>query len=458
MLLKRVSANTPEIALLLGRYVFDGWLRETDTLWRSVGRAAGAMAEWSLYQAEADTQGVCRKKDGPLFSARNNWMSWESMMEPPPSLPPSTPMSGAKLLARAPARLWNGLFSVRISVSIGNRNLVGRFLLDSGARVSLISPLWLESQGVVPFLLEIPASPQERVNWTQDGQLARRARVDRAEMSGYKLPFREFLVHDTEYFTPPENASTCCDGVLGLDFFRHVVAEFVPGPHPEVRLWSPEGFAGDASLQWFEAAVTPQGEVVSSCLLNTPSLSLPGVKWDTASEYTADISKPWQNRLGKGPKKANLLCNGKVIHPGLPLETAEDPATAANPAATIGMGFLGHGHFTLDLPHGRLWLAQEIMQAAWKTNRSGLEWAFSFENGERVLRVKRVIPGTPAAKLVQAGLREGTLITEVDGSSAGSLDLWEINRRLMTHQTEKTPLLLRWKGKTTEKTVPLPLE
>ena len=100
----------------------------------------------------------------------------------------------AKVLVRAPARRWNGLFSVRLNVLIGLKRLSGQFLVDSGAGKSVISPKWLESQGVLPVLVQSPDTRLQRVNWSGGSGLATQAVVDGVDMSGFELSLRDFLL------------------------------------------------------------------------------------------------------------------------------------------------------------------------------------------------------------------------------------------------------------------------
>ena len=54
---------------------------------------------------------------------------------------------------------------------------------------------------------------------------------------------RNSALFDSEFFAPPENPSSCCDGVLGADFLRRYVVEAcTPGPPAEIKLWPAENF------------------------------------------------------------------------------------------------------------------------------------------------------------------------------------------------------------------------
>ena len=222
-----------------------------------------------------------------------------------------TPADEMKLLARAPVKIWDGLFSIRVGITIAGRKLDGRFLIDSGTGTSVVSPEFLEGQGILSAWIEVPDAPFRRVPWGANGSsrggLAPMAAVDLVTIGNYPLKLKEFAVFDTEFFAPPESPGSCCDGVLGTDFLRDYVVELRPGPPAEVKLWPAESFhlatVGDAEgatpqdFQWVETALTPAGEVVSSCIAHLDhGFQLVGVRWDTGRENAMDVHLPWQKQ------------------------------------------------------------------------------------------------------------------------------------------------------------------
>ncbi len=162
ILLSRVKGPSEGIALDRAEGVFRQWLRDVERQWRILAKRQARKKEWAFYWAEAKTAGLCKdKKERPVEAIR-----WSRMMEPLKADSPETGPASPRitdLLARAPARLWNGLFSVRVSVEVGGKVLNGRFLIDSGVETSLISPSWLMGQGVYQSLTIMPGLPPERV-------------------------------------------------------------------------------------------------------------------------------------------------------------------------------------------------------------------------------------------------------------------------------------------------------
>lgn len=439
ILLSRRLESTQRKALQEGERIFHAWLDGLDEKWRSKSLDLVRRKEWKNDSDAAVEKGLCTK--GNLEKVALSLP--KSLLEPLTG----SPLPITKLLARAPARRWNGLFSVRVNVYVGTRTLSGQFLVDSSARRSVISPIWLATQGVIPALIEIPDAPLQRVSWSGDWEdsstLGKPVRVDRFEISNLILPFRDFLLAETEFFGPPESVSTCCDGVLGLDFLRAFPTEFQVGIPYEIRIWPKEKFQWALDTPWVEVTETPQGRLVSPCISTAgkSSLSLPGVSWETGSEASLSIHTPWQARASKVPKPLwEVQCDSLLFASGVraqfPKPLMDQPILGSfamkSPATTIGMELLGRGNFTLDLPHGRIWFSKEALNAPplELVNRSGLKVRFGMLNGERQLLVMEIAPRSPAGPLALSGLKRGIEITQINDKDPRDLDEWEVERYL----------------------------
>ena len=375
-LLKRVSEKTEAAALDQGHRIFKKWLEGLYPLWRAEVEQKGRLETWSYYHAEASAQNICPRK-----SAQPPSPKWKSMMEPPAASPPPI----LRILARAPARLWDGFYSVRVSLGAAGKILNGRFLIDPGAQQSIISPEWLESQGVFPLWVIAPKEPLARVTWSGPwegkGALAPIAILDSSSVSGLSLPLSRFILKDTVFFEPPDFISSCCDGILGLDFLRLFPMEF-------------------------QTSQTPQ----------TPQTL-------TASGSPAGV-KIWPIENFRGPLQSQWLEWGEIPARDLPAK----------------------GNFTYDLPHGRIWLPpSKGGTRVSETNRSGLELEYDFQGGERVLRVQRILPRSPAARqLVQAGLKVGSQMTAIDSKPVEEMDITEVKQRLAGYFGDSVSL--QWKS------------
>lgn len=484
--LKRLIAPTPGAALEKARLLFEGWLARVDAAWRAAGKLDARKAEWKSYERAAREQGICegtqRKKAGSkehqdeyVPSTRHRPVPWEEMMEPPATGPSGRAGAGAdevRLLARAPAKTWDGLFSVRLNLTIGARKLNGTFLIDSGSPTSIISPDFLNSQGILPAWIAVPTAPLRRIPWggspaSSVGGLAPVVALDRVELGNLPLELTEFALFDTEFFSQPDHPSSCCDGVLGSDFLRRYVVELQPGAPSEVKIWPAENFhvgpdrlvygnhpvTGEAlppsepaenSVQWFETALTPGGDPVSACISSRQGQSptLVGVRWDTGRESALYVHLPWQ-RAARAGRAA-----GWDVHCGPATEIAiasDIPATFIQPdgspesaaihtkvpAFSIGMELLSRGRVYFDLPHGRIWFPDRTSDEPLRRDHSGLVVKYEFIQGKgdaRALVVKEIKKGSPAEALRERGLRPGMVISQVEKTDAELLDAWKIKR------------------------------
>src|SRR5262249_55580934 len=133
-MLRRVNGTTPGMALEKGRGIFDEWLKRVDGEWRAKARAGAQQVEWKHYLEQAHSAGLGKKggakaeshpggagyEDEYVAPARKGPVPWEVMMEPPGTGEPGqagTPQDEIKVLARAPAKLLDGLFTVRLNLT-----------------------------------------------------------------------------------------------------------------------------------------------------------------------------------------------------------------------------------------------------------------------------------------------------------------------------------------------------
>jgi hypothetical protein len=518
--LKHLTAATPGAALEKGRLVFEGWLARLDAEWRAEGRAAARRLEWKTYLETARDQGICaaRGKGGKgtklakpaggavkrggaaggvyedeYVPAAHRPVAWEQMMEPPGTGDKGRAGAGsdeARLLARAPAKTWDGMFSVRLSLTVGAHKLNGSFLIDSGSPTSVVSPDFLSSQGIVPAWIGVPTAPVRRVPWGGSGGkggLAPVVELDAVEIGDLSLPFKRFALFDSEFFSLPDSPKSCCDGVLGADFLRRYVVELHPGPPAEVKLWpaenfhlAPEGAAAPGAVldegkapptrvlaQWFESEITPEGQIVSDCRAERPGEPprLDGLRWDTGRPSALYVHAPWQAAVKAGQKAAKSgHPSGWDIHCGptadVPIAT-HVPATfvtpgsspegaslmTKSPAFSVGMELLSRGRVFFDLPHGRVWMPDKTSEEPILRDHSGLSLKYDFVKGkgdDRALFVKSIAPKGPAQALYKRGLRPGMTIVQIDKKDTDDMDIWMVRRHLAGVFGEQ--VLVQWKS------------
>lgn len=490
--LKRLTAATPGAALERARLLFEGWLTRVDARWRAQGKSEARQEEWKFYAKSAREQGLCggakkaagkkepaeylKFKDEYIPSSTRSPVAWELMMEPP-----GTGVLGraglgpdeVRLLARAPAKTWDGLFSVRLNLTVGARKLNGTFLVDSGSGTSIISPGFLANQGILPAWISVPTAPLRRIPWggngvSGEGGLAPVVAVDKVELGNMLLSITEFALFDTEFFSQPDHPSSCCDGVLGSDFLRRYVVELQPGPPAEVKIWpssnfhvGPDKAASEqgSMVQWFEAALTPSGDPVSACFASRPGQkpNLVGARWDTGRESALYIHLPWQKLAQAGrPTGWDVRCGPATeisVASGIPATFVKpdgSPESAAIhtqvPAFSIGMELLSRGRVFFDLPHGRIWFPDRTSEEPLRRDHSGLVVQYEFIKGrgdDRALIVKDIKKGSPAEALRKRGLKPGMVITQIEKIDAENLDAWMVRRYFAGVHGEQ--VFVQWK-------------
>ncbi|MCM2321985.1 MAG: hypothetical protein NDJ90_01850, partial [Oligoflexia bacterium] len=164
--LERIAEKSGPNAVRFALVAYEDWLRRLEGEWRGELKARIRQSEWTRYREVGTDAGICAKGGAARAAAQPPVVvpSWENLMEPPGAPAQAQARSGpAKPLARTPARRWNGLYSVRLSVQVGTRSLTGQFLLDSTTYRSILNPAWLAMQGMLPVWIEIPGARPERV-------------------------------------------------------------------------------------------------------------------------------------------------------------------------------------------------------------------------------------------------------------------------------------------------------
>lgn len=439
--LSKVSAYAPELALKKGLQIYRYWLRDLEKEWLQISRISIRSFEWSFYQKQAHRQSMCHSKiasRGSLYRPT----PWSAMMETPPLTEPD--QGWEKPLVRAPARRWNGMFSVRLDVEIGSRILNGQFLIDSDTPRSVLSPAWLNGEGILPALIQNPGLPLENVSVMGESGMAFVGSVDRVSMSGLDLDIEDFLLYNTDFFLPPETRSSCCDGVLGVDFLKKYVVQFNPGKVDEILIWSREKFRPVTRIEtersktgnefvnpvWIETHMNSKGKLVSDdCRFTADRSSFAKtIHWDTGNDAALEAlpeTTPSAGTVG------NLECDKKKLAQNVQVDRVSTESVGNWGYSMVGgIAFLARGPFTFDLPHGRIWFSKTTLDAPILKNQSGLHLKYFREDGDRVLRVVEIEPSSHATALIRQGMRVGTRILRVDFQPASEMNIWDVERRL----------------------------
>ena len=443
--LARVATDSSALALKRGEQIFQVWLGDLDLRWRDLVSKLVRTSEWDFYIKTATEKKIC----GKTYNDRTPRLL-RSIMEPASG----SPVVVSQLLARAPVKLWNGLFTIRGEIEVGEKKLNGRFLIDSSANRSLINPEWLRSQGILPEWIKIPNVPLQYIQWNRlenkNQTLAPRAWVSQVTVSGLKLPLHEFSLFDTEIFSPPKSIGSCCDAVFGIDFLKLFPIEFQADRPSEIRIWPKENFRPPLNFSWIEISVNSAQEIISQCLIEDQPEKLnrarmQNLRWDFGSEEALVLKSPHHDQ-----KKWNIRCDQLYDLATNLVEKPDQETTYGSQNSRLpraGLSLLSRGNFILDLPHGKLWCdPQSFSRPFAKKNTSGLEVYYTFDDGNRVLKVGKISNTNKiTVPLRKAGLKVGMTITEINERAAEEFDLWELNQLLAG--TPGNRVKLKWKNK-----------
>lgn len=443
--LGHIRAETEQGTRDQARQVYRNWFQQLNRDWLAE-QSKLKKIEWSHYEKAAHQAGLC----GPSAKSKTHDSStgplpWKAQMEPIQGEPPKV----TQVHVHAPARLWDGMFTIRVSVRMGDGSLNGRFLIDSTAPTSVVSPSWLEGQGILPALIGLTRVAPQKVLGSQfrenAGELSKWVSVERVEISGFPIPLNTFLLAETEFFGAPDHVGSCCDGVLGQDFLKLYPIEFQPQKPPEVRIWPKENFhwgtgGEEKGLPWIEVSST---EMASDCVSGSDTVGrgrLKGVRWNTGSPESLLLHTPWKKQGGAIASPSwkvecdsiQVARNATAVSPSELAAKRNPGLRQAFPAIDFGMELLSRGNFTFDLPHGRLWLASSgLASPPMARNRSGLKLKFEVQKKMgRILKVVSLKANSPAQSLAQAGLKPGMTITQLDGLEPADHDLWTLERHL----------------------------
>lgn len=458
--------------------IFQEWLENLDFEWAASSEKLVRRKEWLFYAKEAGCTTVLSTPEKNFTFQERHRKNLPFSEQPLKSGETPSRRLNSDALARVPAKLWEGLYSVRMSVDVGDKLLNGQFLIDSTTQESLMSSSFLRWQGMNPVFLTEFGRRKHLVEWISGSGESIPLYVFGVRIGTHTLPLHEFYLADTELFGPPDYKKSCCDGVLGLDFLRHYRVEWLDEPSKAIRIWDQTVSIDDGTWLWVPVYFDQERKKpTSDCVLHATDADassskepakakLQGVRWSSASATSVDIHKPWQStvaKLARGHRvQWNLECPTDVpnmtkspiasqLIPSIP-EGGGKRHASAYPSSTVGIEILGRGPVMWDLPNGRIGFNKETLKTPVWQNRSGLELEFSFnDQGDRVLKVSEIHLKTSAALLKKEGLQVGSEITLLDGIPADDLDKNAVDRLLRGQgwslQLDKSHLSLEWRVK-----------
>ncbi|MBN23321.1 MAG: hypothetical protein CL678_18695 [Bdellovibrionaceae bacterium] len=426
--LSRVRSDSKTQTMITGQKIFKNWLIGLERSWRDKNLKSIRVQEWKHYLLLARKTHSCKKNKGTAP------LPWKDQME---ALGKAS--GNDQRIGRVPARLWGGAFSIRASFEVNpGVQFIGKFLIDPSLDRSLISPVSLENQGVSRKLLNRWIHRKEDFHWRGKKASFQKIPVQNFEVSGVSVSISELGLSPTLIFQPPEYVSTCCDGVLGKDFLRQFVVEFDRSVPSHIFLWKRSGFALKKT-PWIEISSDSLGRIVSECSWKTKIRTYRVPTYLRMGKTSSVVFSKKTNQ------KIDLSCNGVPLFNSV-FSKEEGLDTS------IGMGLLSERRLFLDLSHGRLWIGEPLINdSARKLSRS-IELKFEYENGKRVLRVKRIKKVSPYKEAIAKGLGVSTRILKINGTDVDELDLWQVQQKLCGQATSEVSLLFK-KGTKNKSTV-----
>lgn len=334
-------------------------------------------------------------------------------------------------LARVPLKRWDRQVTARVQLWQGGKALNGQFLVDPTAPQSIVSPAWLEGQGLPPDWVKVKERPATRVRTggaIDDTTKSEWIRVDGAELSGLKIPVTEFQVAEVELYGQPEATSECCDGVLGADLLtRYVVETRLDGLH-ELDLYDAEKYRpptdwGSADLIWRNS----QGWV-SDCEWGTAPGSQVTWNWTDQSLLTWPKAAP--------PKTSVDLRCGQQLFGSVPYARSGSTASA-------GFMAIDGRRLVWDFPQGRLRFPSQphfYLDPRPQPNRTGVKILYEFRSASRVARIKSLKKGVLPGALV------GDEVVSVGGRATEKLAQWELDALLSAPGPKDLEVQWRSKG------------
>lgn len=243
--LEKIRSTSESMVLVQARNVMQAWLIGIEAKYRkTVERETDRVRKDWIRLAQCDpSKGQLVRKE------------WREMVERP--LLAETAQTA--LLARAPTRRYNGFYTVKLSIKFLGTTLNGRFLIDPMATGAIISPEWMQKQGIDPRRLITGTTATLQLSHSFGRMRGPVVRPDQVQLGGLSFSLSEWILGDTFFFDEPKYPARCCDGVLGVDFLREFAVEFDPRDSTAIILYSRDSFSGRPGWSWDEIFFNADG-------------------------------------------------------------------------------------------------------------------------------------------------------------------------------------------------------
>lgn len=348
--LQSIREPVESMAIARAHIIIHSWMKKLQIEWTEWERTDSRADEWKVYQAAA------AKLTEPCKYKKRGFRPWTEIMDPVPENPTRT-----EPLARSPARrVGQGEWTLRINAQAIGIKINGQFLLDPEASMSIVSPDWLDSQGVEEFLLEDPGKRIVKVSRKGRDKLTKVLVLADVETSGQKLGIDEFAALNVDEYKMPEDFDICCDGVLGVDFFRKNVIQLdTSAPLGGVLIWPRSNYRAPTGYQWVELSLDADGSLPKKILSQMRShvpmiLDLPhGRVWYPP---TSEAPKPKKKVKSAGIKLKFVMEKGSRYLRVVSLDRKI-------PGITEKMNILRISDFFVR--YLNQWTIDEILKGAW---------------------------------------------------------------------------------------------
>lgn len=362
--LKTIREPAEAMAVSKARLIADAWYRKLNREWKVEFNDRSPAEEWSAYQAQAQSQGFCKKS-----VKKTALRSWKEMMDPPAENVKST-----QPLARSPARrAGKGDWIIRVNAMAAGTGINGQFVIDPQANQSFISPDWLETQGVEEFLIEDFGKTILRIKRKGRVFLSKSLFLVQPQTSGHFLGISEFGSHEIEDFRPPDDFDRCCDGVLGTDFLLRNVVQFdTSAPLGGILIWPRSDYRAPTGYRWEEVSIeadgTLPGVVAKKIKSNQPLiLGLPHGRIWYPSTLDIDVNAKGGSGLKLSYEMSGFTRNLKVI--------SIDPKSPAKVLLKAGLkpGATLWRISDFTVKYLNQWTIDEILRGVWG-KKITIEW------------------------------------------------------------------------------------
>ncbi len=421
--LQKLSDVEPVLLQEKADEIFRAWSMYVDLIWREGFRSASRSAEWKSYLQESKLACSRKLKKKQVYTSQEQYREqWRLRMEPV-----NLESRWNQVMARTPAQRWGGRLTVRVTVDMGHHSLTGRFLIDSSAEKSMISPSFVKGMGIPSKLLPIPETKPAEISWSGGLAKGHEIHVFDTEIASVKIPFNYFTLAETRVFLSPSLRDPCCDGVLGLDFLRQNVMEIQPHDENPVVIWYDRA-KGQAPVdpenwEWVETSIFSKGVLMSPC-------GSAGVRWN--------LAQPFGVVFGKSRPETVLSCPGFDFATGV---VSESGPSFVLPMTHVGLNLLLRGKVIFDLARGRIWFEKaalskpSLVESGWTKS---FPWKFELTpRGARSLKIFALMSSYPE-------LKKGYWITDIQDHPVEKIDDWDV-WRLLTQQKDSPGIKIKYR-------------